>query len=174
MGKKLEEHYLLLDQYTEEATAGATDDWLHSMTEVPHNVISKWRVARGLKRIAAPQETIDAIQNLAQTYTPSMHTVGSVFGGLWQPPRYVLRRPLDYTLLCRAVHHLLYDLGLGGEQVAAALGIREHDVAMASQAWVAYLKRKGRKCIACEAIVDPKNGPYCTKRCEDDSSAEAK
>lgn len=172
MGKKLEEHYLLLDQYSEEAQAGATDEWLHSMTEVPHPVISRWRIARGLKRIAVAPETITAIQNLAQTYAPSMHTVGSAFQGQWQPPQYVLRKPLNYTLLCRSIHHLLYDVGFSVEQASEALGIRESDVALASQAWVAYLKRRGRKCSGCEAIVDPQNGPYCTKRCEDDASTQ--
>lgn len=164
--KRLEQHYADLDQWTDEAKAGASDAWLAERAETSMSIVSKWRQERGLQRALVQQDQLQALQNLAATYDPSMHAVGSVFDGKWNPPEYLIRHPLNYTVLCRIVHHATHDIGLEPSVVAEGLGLREQDVQRAASAWIAHLRRRGRKCEGCNTIVDPKNGLYCTKRCE--------
>jgi hypothetical protein len=172
MGKRLEDHFTALDAYTEETRAGATDAWLAERAETTVQIVSKWRTLRGLPRTVVQQEPLVAIQNIAGTYNPAMHVVGSVFGGNWTAPEYVIRQPLTYTVLCRITYYAMHDLGLEPASIADGLGLREQDVQRAASAWSAHLRRRGKKCKGCTALVDPKNGPYCTRRCEDASITE--
>lgn len=172
MKKRLEDHFTALDVYTDEAQAGASDSWLAERAETSMGIVTKWRTARAIPKALVQQDPLRSIQNLAMSYDPAMHTVGSVFDGNWTAPTYVIRKPLNYSVLCRIIHHATHEVGLDPATVADGLGLREQDVQRAASAWIAHLRRKGRKCKGCETVVDPKNGPFCTKRCHDVASTE--
>ena len=164
--KKLEDHYSALDQFTDEAIAGATDDWLAEHAETSISMVTRWRNERGIQKVVTPDPLV-AIQNLSSSYDPAMHVVGSVFEGNWSPPQYVIRSPMNYTEFCRIVHMATHDAGIDTASVASGLGVREQDVSRAAAAWKAHLKRRGRRCQGCNTVVDPKFGPFCMKRCRD-------
>ncbi len=165
--KKSEEQYQALDSYLEEARAGAPDDWLAKRTGLSIKLVKRWKVSRGITLPAGGAEQLAAIQGLAQSYNARLHIVGSDLQGQSRPPEYMIREPLDYSLLCRAVYTLAQYLGMEDSDLAVAFGLRTSDIITARLAYESHLRRKGKKCSCCDTVIDPKFGPYCSARCRD-------
>ncbi len=159
-----EESYSRLDDYIDEARAGAPDDWLSRKTSVAYHTVIRWRKARGLKR--PRRQTIDevgkwALDVFGDAYDAALHSTSSVvLDGLWEVPEYVLRVPLDYDALCRLIWELVVQK-YGIKEIAAAIGLKERDVEHALALQAAYLETRGVDCKKCGRVIDPVMGKIC-------------
>lgn len=107
---------------------------------------------------------ISALKGLLQSYEPQKHSVHPQ--AAWETPRYVLRAPLRYTLLARALHQLLVTDFWTTEDLAEAFGLRLSDVEAAVRVFRRRLEQLGHLCRGgCGAPVDPAFGEYCSRRC---------
>ncbi len=163
------ESFKRLDEFLDEARAGAPDEWLARRLGLKAPTVMKWRKARGITRTRgrARQKDITAwaLDPLGSGYDAKLHATGSdVLLGVWEIPEYILRDPIDYDSLCR----LLWELHASGfphQLMARGIGIREKDVETAIQLWAAHLAEVGVPCKGCQYTIDPTYGVLCTK-CE--------
>lgn len=165
-----EESFSRLDELTEEAKAGAPDEWLARHAHVAPDAVLYWRKARGIRRPTGrarqQQQSMWALDLLGgSAFQSPMHQVSSPFDGLWESPEYVLRRPMNYRELCRMIYTLNLTLGAGPELICEALGLRERDVELAMSVWANHLARAGVPCKVCGTGTDPRYGEFCSVRC---------
>lgn len=155
-----------LDSLLAEAKAGASDEWLANQADVSIRQVQLWKKRRGVSSDKGPiQEAVSALQGLAQAYEPSLHKTGEAFD--WETPEFLLRRPLDYTQYARACFTLSTIAMFTNRQISRATGTRERDVEQAIALWRRHLSGHGRRCLGCEAIVDPRYTEFCSRSCHD-------
>lgn len=160
-----EECYNALDQYREEAIAGIPDEEIARKANVTKNRVRDWRRHNNIKHSRTPKE---AVAWACDVFGQPENCIQQVAGvaGRWEPPQYVLRTPLDYSKLCRALWYLNQHLGMDTSSCAAALGLREKDVDLAISTEGAHLLRVGRKCPNCDRYFDPQFGSFCSTQCK--------
>lgn len=154
-----------LDALIEEARSGVSDDWLAEQADVSIRQVHLWKKKRGISDKGSVIETLSALQGLAQQYNPQLHQTSEAFD--WETPEFVIRRHLDYTQFARACFALLSTALFTTRQIARAIGTRERDVELAIKLWRRHLSGHGRRCLQCQALVDPKYQEFCSRTCHD-------
>lgn len=167
--------FALLDEYLEEAKTGAPDEWLARATNVALTTVLEWRRERGIRRekehkaVEGVFWAVDMFGDREDSYLHRAET--SPIAGRWEPPEFVLRRPLRYAELCRHLHYLTTRLGTGSQLLAEAFGFKETDIDLAVEIWDAHLRKKGAPCATCERLTDPIYGAYCSNACRGSNEA---
>lgn len=158
-----------LDEFRDEARAGAPDTWLVQKTGVSLGAVHRWRRhntilrPRGRKR---QEEVLSwALDAFGDGYDAELHAVNSRVRGLWELPEFVLHKPLDYDALCRLVWELHNTCGHSAELISQAFGIREKDITMALELQAAHLDSTGTECPRCGRLMDTTGGELCSKTC---------
>lgn len=159
--RKLAPHEAL-DCYLQEARDGASDAWLAERADVSIRQVRLWKAERHIESPGTGEPS--ALQGLARDYLPHQHPVASQLD--WDSPRFVLREPLDYTLYSRACATLRHER-FTVIQISRATGTRVEDVELALELWQRHLDRRGVHCEGCDALVDARFGPFCSKACHD-------
>ena len=135
-----------LAQFEEDAGAGVPDELIARRSGLSVDTVARWRRRRGIKhprgRPSAEQLIHRAAVELfgrppADTW---MRTRESPVMGRWEVPQYLLRRPLDYSAFAEATSKLM-EAGLTPGRIAAGLGVRTEDVAVATTLWRARCER---------------------------------
>jgi hypothetical protein len=172
--KTQSESFKDLDGWYEEAVAGMPDEALARAANVSMTAVLEWRKARGIKRKKGWERHREintwAIDAFGDGYVPEIHAAQSQLKGQWDLPEYVLRTPLDYDQLTRALFFLHFEQGTSPDTLAKAFGLRERDVEMAIAVETAHLQRVGVPCAACGRVCDPAYGKYCSTRCRSEKT----
>lgn len=117
----------ILDGYRLAITAGQTDDEVAKATGISTRTIQRWRLQVGLQRAPRPSkrvEEINAISAFGEHLQDVKHrTRSSAVDGKWQPPAFVTRQVLDYSLFLRALDACTRLAGMTEAEVAQALGV---------------------------------------------------
>jgi hypothetical protein len=153
----------VLDQFLAEARMGATNEWLAQKTGVSLRFIEHWRRRRDLP-LNQP-ETLSALIGLIAAYDPQQHRTSTDLD--WETPAFLLRQPIQYTMFAKTVFDLTTLTELGPELLSQALGVRTKDIEHAVMLWRRHLSQSGRKCLGCDALVDPRFGAFCSRSCHD-------
>lgn len=168
-----EESYDRLDEWLEEAQAGAPDDWLAKQSNVALDAVLLWRKARNIRRASGRKRVLErnvwAVDAFGGKFEAPLHPAASDLDGLWEAPQYILRQPIFYRELCRQVWTLHVTLGVGPQLIASALGLRERDAELALVVWAGHLSRLGVSCRVCGELLDPRYGDTCSVRCAEES-----
>jgi hypothetical protein len=155
-----------LDALADEARAGKSDAWLAARADLSVRQVQAWRKDRGIKPVRGAVETqVNALQGLAKGYDPKHHRTAEHLD--FASPAYVIRHPLDYTGYARGCFALLTVSSFSTREIASATGTRERDVELALSAWRRHLSRKGRRCLGCDVLLDPRFGEFCSRSCRD-------
>lgn len=159
-----------LDLWLDEATAGMPDEALARAANVSLTAVLEWRKERGVKRkkgrASRREADVWAVDAFGDGYVHhEIHETSSQLKGLWDLPEYVLRVPLDYDELSRALFFLHHEQGTAPDALAKAFGLRERDVEMAIAVETAHLQRVGIACKKCGRPCDPAYGTTCSTRC---------
>ncbi|MBO6936768.1 MAG: hypothetical protein JJ863_17495 [Deltaproteobacteria bacterium] len=131
-----------LAELEEDARAGVPDDLIAARSGLSVNTVARWRrrhdIERPVGRPPAEQATERAAVELfgEATVAAWMRTRESPVMGRWEVPQYLIRRALDYTAFAEAAS-ILTETGLTPGRIAAALGVRPADVALATSLWSA-------------------------------------
>lgn len=131
----------LLEDHKPDAEAGVPDEWLGRRVGLSKDQVSRWRRRHGIGRSARrksrrlPLEVM-AVDVFGRNPMPRIVPTNSPVDGQWEPPRYVLREPLDYTRFAELVFDLV-SIGHSPARVAAGLGVRPTDVDDACRLWAA-------------------------------------
>jgi hypothetical protein len=167
--KTHEESFRDLDGFRAEADAGMPDDSLARAANVSLTAVLEWRKERGIKRKRGHERRREievwAIDPFGTGYVSDIQRTESVVKGQWDLPEYVLRLPLDYDQLTRALHFLHSQLGMSADTIAKAVGLRLRDAEMAIAVEAAHLSRVGVACKSCGRECDPSYGQFCSLRC---------
>lgn len=138
----------LLEEFRPDAEAGVPDEWLGRRVGLSKYQVARWRKRQGIarnpgRRPARRQFEVLAADVFGRNPMPLVVPTDSPVDGQWEPPKYVLREPLDYGRFAELVHDLVR-LGHAPATVAAGLGVRPADVEDACRLWVARQQRGAR------------------------------
>jgi hypothetical protein len=167
--KAQDESFKDLDAFLEEARAGMPDEALARAANVSMAAVLLWRKARDLKRKKGwerrKEMEIWAVDAFGDGYVSDIQALQSEVKGIWDLPEYVLRKPLEYDQLTRALYFLHVEMPMPIDSLASAFGLRERDVEMAIAIELAHLERVSRPCAVCGKPTDPAYGKTCSARC---------
>lgn len=167
--KTNEESFKDLDAFRAEAEAGMPDESLARAANTSLTAVLEWRKSRGIKRRKGHERRREievwAMDPFGNGYVSDIQRTESMLKGQWDLPEYVLRLPLDYDQLTRAVHFLHFQLGMAPEVLSRAIGLRLRDIEMAIAVEAAHLSANGRNCVVCAQVCDPQYGNTCSLKC---------
>ncbi len=121
-----------LDAFAQDIEAGASDAEIARAADCSIAQVRRWRLKRGVRH-AAGRPSIHALANslamvlFGNPFAPVISHTKSDVAGLWQPPEYVRREPLDYAAFVEAIS-LLSTAGFSEERLARALGVCARDI----------------------------------------------
>jgi hypothetical protein len=138
-----------LDQvYAKALDPAVSDADLAKELDIPIEVVGGWRRSRARTRAKVELDAMIAL-DLGLGYQPELHiTAGSISGGRWEPPMWMLRTPMEYETFCRLVYSMIEN-GALPEEIAAAFGTRETDVIAATEVWDRVLIGPDGRVCAC-------------------------
>lgn len=158
--------YEALEALREHAEAGRSNAWLAKKADVSIRQVEIWRKRVGLDPPRGPvREQAQALRGLVAKYDPARHRTEAHLD--FESPVFVLREALDYTEYARACFALQTVARFSTAQIARATGTRASDVDLALQAWRRHLSKKGRRCLGCDTLLDPRFGEFCSRTCYD-------
>jgi hypothetical protein len=121
-----------LDAFVRDAEAGASDAEIARAAGCSVAQVRRWRLRKGVHH-ASGRPTVRALTNslavvlFGNPFEPVVTHVKSELGGLWQPPEYVRREPLDYAAFVEAVTTLI-TAGFTATKLVRALGVCDRDI----------------------------------------------
>jgi len=163
----------LLDPLRMDMANGMTDDQAATLTGIPLRSVQRWRLQHGLKRPRGfeSKELADiyAISTLGEALGDVRHRVQhSPVSGTWEPPMFVVREHLDYSLFLRLIDAAHRVLGLSPSDISSAMGVSPRSVEQGLEIYTRHLNTTTKKCLMCESLVDPNvNSNFCTQLCEE-------
>lgn len=139
-----ERRFSILDGFRAEIEAGIPDSEITRRTGIRAPTIRKWKTERGVAPVNHAEEAAHATSVFGNMNPdPLARAAGSpLVGGGFDPPQYILRKPLNYPKFCEYVYHLCIELSEPMKDVAEGVGVRPQDVETACLLWAAKMQRE--------------------------------
>lgn len=161
-----------IEEYRAEIEAGIPDEEVARMAGVSIRAVTRWRTkneirhARSKARRAEIADARIAMNLLGEPLEDVLQrTQDTATRGEWEPPKYNLRRGVNYDKLCWQVYLMHVVLGLSLEEIADAHGYTLKTVQDAFAIEEQFLKKKGQKCGRCNILVEPGVDYGCSGSC---------
>lgn len=160
-----------LEGFLEQALRGTPIETIAVLADARLATAVKWRQLRNIKPGLTPhQESVSALELFSREVKDHLHRCEeSPVGGVFTPPQYVLRQPLEYAEFCRAAHALHTISGFDVATLSRALGVRATDVDFALKLWTHHLTTHGVPCASCGRTTEPERGAFCSRLCMESS-----
>jgi len=146
------------------------DEALARAANVSIASVLEWRKAKKIARKKGHERRREldvwAVDTFGDAKISEIHAATSHVKAQWDLPSFVLRIPLDYDGLSRALFFLHHEQGSGPDALAKAFGLRTRDVEMAIAVETAHLEKVGQPCEVCGRSCDPSFGTTCSTRCK--------
>lgn len=144
--------------------AGATDQQIAKETATKFHEVMTWRAKYGLPaEVQGHAKRVFAVDLFGLDYT-SVQEVYTKYKK-WEIPEFVVREPVQYEKLCRAIWFLRWKGGMNKALIAESIGVREIDVVTALAVYDKHLSRVGILCPSCGFRFDKRYGLYCSEDC---------
>jgi hypothetical protein len=126
-----------LERHLHAAEAGVSDADIAREAGCTPAQVRRARLARGIRRASGrpsvhAKTTALAMSVFGTPFVPVATKVRSVVDGRFEPPRYLVREKLDFTLFARCVR-ALRDAGFEASTIASGIGVREADIERAEK-----------------------------------------
>lgn len=157
-----------LDDLRFEISSGMGDEEVAKKTSLSVRTIQRWRLREGLQKpkgtAGRKLEDIYAISTFGEVLGDVKHrTAASVVKGAWEPPVFVTRQHLDYSLFLRLLDAGNRLLGLTEDELTLALGVSVQGVEQGLA--INRARRAARRCATCDdqLLTD---GLFCSDICK--------
>lgn len=166
------ESYLRLEAYREKIVMGMSDDEVSTASGVAKRTVKQWRLENRIRKpkgFAAKQvEDTYAVSQFGESLGDVKHrTRASVVGGAWEPPVFVTREHLDYSLFLRTLDAAKRVLGMSNADITRALGVSMGSVEQGLEIYDRILRRSNAYCASCKTKLNPElNSNFCSTICE--------
>lgn len=142
-----------LDDLRFEISSGMGDEEVAKKTGLSVRTIQRWRLREGLQKpkgtAGRKLEDIYAISTFGEVLGDVKHrTDASAVNGAWEPPVFVTRQHLDYTLFLRLLDAGSRLLGLTELELSQALGVSVQGVEQGFA--INHQRRISRRCATCD------------------------
>lgn len=157
----------LLRPYLEDMQAGMSDAEVSRKTGIGIRGVQRWRAQQEMKRprSSAAKQAADiyAISTFGEALGDvKQRTASSAVGGLWEPPVFLTREHIDYTLFLRVLDAGSRLAGLSEAELVKGLGISGRGIEQGLQI-LAARQQHAPKCMVC---ADPTlNDKFCSALC---------
>jgi transposase len=166
------ESSLRLEAYRDRIIAGMSDVEVAKAAGVAQRTVKRWRLAN---RITKPRgfaskhvEDVYAISQFGEVLGDVRHRAErSSLNGVWEPPVFVTRQHLDYSLFVRLIEAGKRVLGMTNEELSHAMGVSLGGIEQGVEIYERILRRSDELCLHCKAKLNPEfKSPYCSTICE--------
>jgi hypothetical protein len=141
-------------------------------TGVGIRTVKRWRLANGIARkrgfASKGIDDVYAISQFGEAIGDVKHRAerSSLSGG-WEPPIFVTRMHLDYSLFVRVLEAGKRVLGMTNEELSKALGVSLGGIEQGLEIYERILRRSDELCVHCKTKLNPEfKSPYCSTICE--------
>jgi hypothetical protein len=167
-----QESSIRLEPYRDKVIAGMSDAEVSKATGVSPRTVKRWRLANRIVRprgLASKRvEDVYAISQFGEMITDvKQRAKDSPLDGLWEPPVFVTRQHLDYSLFVRLLDTGRRVMGLTNDELSSALGVTPGSVEQGLVVCEKILRRSDAICAHCGMKMIPeRNRTYCSSICE--------